>query len=113
MTELKIERNGETGILKLKGELSICGVRELKEALVNALGTADHVIVDVKDVIDIDMACLQVLCSAHRTAVTMGKRFALTQALTSEFSNKALQCGFARHVGCAVDSQKNCIWVAR
>ena len=71
--ELTIKGNGETVVLSLKGDLSICQIHELKEVLVNALGTADHVLSRCIGRIRCRHGQPSVLCSAHRTSVTMEK----------------------------------------
>lgn len=98
----------KSGERKWRGELTIARVAELKEELSKALENSDRLLVDLSEATEIDSACLQLLCSAHRTAVRQGKEMSLrgTEALAPILR----EAGFVRHIGCALDCNQSCIW---
>ncbi len=59
-------------------------------ALIKALVDSDRVEVKLGEVAEADLACLQLLCSAHRTAVTLKKRFAVAGARPEKFKQALL-----------------------
>ncbi|HON62793.1 MAG TPA: STAS domain-containing protein [Deltaproteobacteria bacterium] len=56
---------GRGKTLKLAGALTIEAASELRDALLHALETAEPLEMDLSAVESVDLACMQVLCSAH------------------------------------------------
>ena len=73
MINFKIEESKNAGVLKLDGELSIEQAAELKTALINSIENSDNVIIDIEDITEIDLSCMQLLCSAHQTLINLNK----------------------------------------
>ena len=67
----------QTGEFKVDGSLTIVQVDEVGPALLRALHEATRVICDLRAVDEIDVAGLQLLCSAHRFAALHGKSLQL------------------------------------
>lgn len=67
------EEAGRAGELVLKGALVVQRVAEVKEELKNALEEVDTLMVNLAEISELDLSCLQLLCSAHRAAVAMNK----------------------------------------
>jgi anti-anti-sigma regulatory factor len=111
MVNLKFEKKGSVGLLKLKGEVNITEAGDLKEALLKAMGRADKVYLDAAEVTCVDISCLQLLCSAHRTSVKLNKTLSWNSAIPAAFNKTSNEAGFLRHVGCVLDAEKSCIWV--
>jgi hypothetical protein len=57
-----------------------------------------------------DMALLQLLCSAHRTALRAGKRLELGNEPPGQFRMVMDLAGLSRHIGCAQDDTDSCLW---
>lgn len=114
MGGLTIERSEEGGgatlVLKLAGEVTIPWAGELRQAFLDAFDTAATVAVDVREVASVDLTGLQLLCAAHRTSCTRGKGFRLTGERQGAFAEAVALAGFPRHVGCARDVGKTCVW---
>ncbi len=104
--ELKIELNGDIGILHMEGDLTVHRADEIKAALTSALNSVDHVVLEIKNSSDIDMACLQLLCSVHRTAISMGKKIELSEHCPQPLRDVSALAGFLRRIGCIDD----CLW---
>lgn len=102
---------GGTLVLRVVGELTIPHAGQFREALLDAFDGAGRVIVSLEGVTAMDITGLQLLCSAHRSANAREKWFGvegLTNPVPAEVAGLA---GFRRHVGCAVDVGKSCIWI--
>jgi len=96
-------------VLNLEGELTIqCG-RELKETLINSLNSSEQVILNMEKVTEIDISCLQLLCSAHRTSIKLNKHLAIA-GNTDLFSESVDRCGYSRHKGCSLGENGACLW---
>ena len=72
------EQPGAVGALALEGELTIGRAGELRTALINALDKVSHLQLNFEKVTDIDLSCLQLICSTHKTAAGMKKRLTVT-----------------------------------
>jgi len=83
------EQPGAVGALALEGELTIGRAGELRTALINALDKVTHLQLNFEKVTDIDLSCLQLICSAHKTAAGMKKRLTVTG--NSETFKKAME----------------------
>jgi anti-anti-sigma factor len=105
-----IELSGESGILAVSEALTIEDAEELKKAVTDALAAATHLLIDLSRVTAIDLCCLQVLCSAHRTAVTEGKTFALLNS-GDGFLETIRETGYLRHMGCLTTRGHDCLWI--
>lgn len=66
-------RKGENVQLCLEGELTVANGAALRERLLAAMEMGDRVEIDLERVTAVDLAGLQLLCSAHRTSVEKGK----------------------------------------
>lgn len=101
----------KTRTLNLGGKLTIQNAVPLKESLLKALKGAIEVTVDLEKVTDVDTSCLQLFCSAHRTAIDEKKKFSIVGDSSKVFTEVSADAGFPRHIGCAQDNENSCIWV--
>ncbi len=108
--DVKIEYSGDLGVLTLEGDLTIEQAVEIKKALITALGNTDRLIIDLEKVTNIDLTCLQLLCSAHRMSVRQNKRIMLSDKRSEAFGSSCQTAGFQRHTGCVLDTQETCLW---
>jgi anti-anti-sigma regulatory factor len=67
MGTIRLEKMEGMPVLMAEGGLCIRDAAMLKESLVEARGTSPIVLLDLSRVESIDLACFQVLLSAHRT----------------------------------------------
>ena len=116
MDEMTIERSQDQGAhgrrtLKLAGSVTIGQAAGLREALLESLALDNELQVDVSGITQIDLTGLQLLCAAHQSAETSGKRFGVSSCGNEVFGKVAADAGFQRHVGCACDTTSSCIWV--
>jgi anti-anti-sigma regulatory factor len=104
------EKSGDHGVLSVEGELTIEYAAGLKTALAEALNSGLHLILDVAKVAKTDVSCLQLICSAHKSAVLSGKTITLRNT-GGEFVRALKDTGFLRHVGCAPGTGDACVWL--
>ncbi|WP_236026044.1 STAS domain-containing protein [Geomonas azotofigens] len=102
-------QGGET--LKVSGGVTICEASDFREALLAALEAAPEVRVDVSGLTGMDLTGLQLLCSAHQSAVRRGKSLHIFDGGNAIFRDTATGAGFQRHTGCPQDRACSCIWV--
>ncbi|WP_298432477.1 STAS domain-containing protein [Geobacter sp.] len=110
LTITRREEEEGTLVLQLSGELTIPWAGEFRQALLDAFDRAASVVVDVEKLAAVDITGLQLLCSAHRTSCACGRGFRLAGEGSAPFAEAAALAGFTRHVGCARDVGKTCIW---
>ena len=106
--EFKLEEGG-TGTLILDGDMTVQRAGELKTALVEALDKAACLVIDLGNITDADLSCLQLLCSAHRTALKSNKSVSLAENAPQLFWDIVKKAGYSCKDPCCDD--KNCLWI--
>ncbi len=104
------ERSG-SGIVRLEGELNIQDAVRLKETLAEAFAHAKTLSLDLSGMTGIDVACMQVLCSAHKTFMRSNKSFAVQGRGTTSFERSVKDGGYTRTSGCHEDKKCTCLWL--
>lgn len=107
------EKSVDRAVVTVTGTLTAGDVEELRSLLIKALIDADRVELDAAKVTAADLSCLQLLCSAHRSAVRLNKVLTLAGGLSKALKEAAESAGYLRHIGCRLDREKDCLWVAR
>ena len=99
------------GVLTLDGELTQEHTEELRSALIKALINANRVVLNCVAATRADLAGLQLLCSAHKTALRLNKRILFDANGHSAVKSAAGKAGYFRCQGCALDTQMSCLWM--
>lgn len=102
---------GDPEILALKGALTIERVSDLKNMLIEAFSRKDHVVLDLKGVTEVDLACLQLFCSAHRTSLEMHKQMTLESGQSEAFQQAVRDGGFTPSACSHKDPHQSCLWI--
>lgn len=112
---LRIEDDGQPGSVSIHvgGELTVQHAAELRACLLSALNGAQSVRIDLQAVEDIDLTCLQILCSAHKSALFAGKALCLGNETPQHFKDSLNVAGFSRLQGCTMDTGDSCLWIQR
>jgi anti-anti-sigma factor len=110
MADMKIKKNGNKNTLDLSGELNINCAQELKNALVQTLKNADHVVLNLADVTGMDLSCLQLLCSAHKTSAKSKKSFVMNAALPDALKDAVKRTGYSGNFNCTAGTVMSCLW---
>lgn len=111
--EADITLSGTTATLNLGGSLTVPYATQLKGLLMQGLGQAETIVIQFRDLVDVDLSIIQLLCAAHRMSVKLNKRLLFGGDNMPEIFIKAVdRSGFRRHIGCSFDMQENCVWAS-
>jgi anti-anti-sigma regulatory factor len=108
--ELKSEESIENNAVKFKGDLTIEHAAELQAFLLESLNQRDRLHLVFENVTEVDISFLQLLCSAHRTAVKTNKTLILDGHRPEPLRLAVVDGGFVRQEGCVLDVRHTCIW---
>jgi ABC-type transporter Mla MlaB component len=97
--------------LILDGELTVAGAAQFREMLIQAMASSDRVELDMGEVTALDLSCLQLICSAHRTAQVSGKELTLGKGQSEILKKARMDAGYIRHQGCRYNPTETCLWV--
>jgi anti-anti-sigma regulatory factor len=110
MIDIKVEKSCDIADVTVSGELNILDAEELKKVFIDALGTCGSVLMHMKDVEDIDLPSIQLLCSVHKTALHWNKTFAFRDSVPAIIRQTFISAGYSRHIGCSFDTNNTCLW---
>jgi len=100
MKKFEFRMKGRTGVLTIYGEFATRRLDEVKEALMVGLASADRLIVNVREVVKIEPACLELFCFAHRTSRSLKKSLVLAGTRSKAFRKAVFDAGLAACAGC-------------
>jgi anti-anti-sigma regulatory factor len=109
MAMVHIEDKDNAKILKVQGTLSIQDASILRDNLLEALGSSERLLIDLSDVDSIDLACMQVMCSAHRTFFNANKSISITSHI-SKGVMRSLSSAAIVPEACDRESHGPCLW---
>jgi anti-anti-sigma regulatory factor len=92
------------------GEMTIQNAAEIRNSLLQAFSDGESLILEMDKVTEVDLAGLQLLCSAHRSSIADRKRFSVSGIYNEAIKSVILDAGFPRHSGCVEDIEKTCVW---
>ena len=96
--------------LHWQGDLVVRRIATLKDELLATLDGQERLTLRLANVNEVDLAFLQMLCSAHRYASGKRKELSVVGDPERVFAGTLELAGFARHVGCAYDCDGSCLW---
>ena len=108
---MKVTNRKGKAFLKLDGELTVARAADLKDALVKSIEKADTIEINLADASLVDLACLQLLCSAHRTAAKKGKILTVKDPSLPVYLEARKNAGFMYTKPCRFVSTEDCLWV--
>lgn len=100
----------QTGTVVLKGSLNIQHASRLKEMLLESLGRVHRLLIHVEEIEEIDLSCLQTLCSAHRTAIRSAKEISLEGRWSEGFRSVVEKSGYWGGGRCGSPQNVSCLW---
>lgn len=110
MTEIRIEESGSACLLFLEGDLTMERAKNFKKALLDSLDRADQVTIRVDKVDEISLSCLQLLCSAHRSALKNQKHLSISGPYSESFSLAVKCAALESPNGCPLEQIQSCLW---
>jgi len=103
----------KAGLLIADGELTVKQAADFKDTLTKALSEVDRLEINFDTVTEVDLAFLQLLCSAHKTCVDANKTLSITGGQSEALKKAIKDAGYERHKGCKAAGDKNqCLWVS-
>ena len=108
---MKVTTRKNKSFLKLDGEMNISRATDLKDALLESLEKAETVEINLNDVTGIDLSCLQLLCSAHRSASKEGKALTIKDPSLPLYIEARKNAGFMYSKSCRHVTTDDCLWV--
>lgn len=108
---MKVTTRKGKAYIKPEGELTIMKAADFKDALVKSLDKADEVEINLEEVTSIDVSCLQLMCSAHRTASKQKKTLGVKDPTLPVFRKVRKDAGFIFAKSCRFVSTDDCLWV--
>lgn len=108
---VEVTQSAEADVLKLAGNWNIERALEFKQTLMERLNSGDHITLDLEELTEMDLSCLQLLCAAHRACLKLGKQMDLHEKKSEALERVVRSAGFARTMGCHKNPNKNCLWV--
>lgn len=96
--------------LHWQGVLTVQEVSGCRDQLQQAMAVADKVVLRLDEVEEIDIAFMQLLCAAYRTAAALDKEIEVSEPLSPNHLETVRVAGFFRHTGCSRECRGNCIW---
>ncbi len=96
----------------LEGELTLQNAAAIKELFAKAIsGRRKKLAFTFRDVADVDLSFVQILCAAHRAAHEKGKTIEFTGCWPEPFTGLIQEAGLNEHVGCVTDCSLECPWL--
>jgi anti-anti-sigma regulatory factor len=110
---LIVDDSKKTGLLVADGKITVQQAGDFKDTLTKALSEVDRLEINFDTVTEVDLACLQLLCSAHKTCVKANKTMSITGRQPEVLKKAIKDAGYERHKGCKEAGDNNqCLWVS-
>jgi anti-anti-sigma regulatory factor len=97
-------------VVAISGAMTIDRIAELRSGLLRAFGLGKGVQLSLAAVSEVDLTGLQLICSAHRTALVRGLELSVVGCEEKAVATVAREAGMLRHLGCAADTGGTCVW---
>jgi len=107
-----LSADAATATVILGGVLNIESVAELRRVLEEALNEAPEVLLDARQLEDVDIPVLQTFCSACKTAAASGRHLRWAGAFPDCMKKKRTIGIGGTHMAspCRGDNHQHCIW---
>lgn len=99
MVKIKSKSKGKETHLTLAGRLTIEHAGELRDALKKALEGTQSLEISLEGVEAVDLSCLQLLHSAHRSAAADKKKISFRGPVPGCIREAAVEAGFCHEAG--------------
>jgi len=110
MIDFKAEESDNNTLLTLSGELTVQNAAALQGIFSRSVESSLNLTIQLKDVTDLDLSFLQLLCSVHRSSTELKKDLTLSGPCPEVFRDVLRNAGFLRLTGCRFECNKNCLW---
>jgi len=103
--------DGSSATVAVSGALTIEAAAELRQAFVDAMAEAPRLVLDARQLEEMDMSILQTVCSACKTAAARKQSFSFTGELPVCMTTLNSGIGAYRESACNHNNNEPCIWL--
>ena len=96
-TEFVINKEENQGVISFEGNLGIQHASEVKETILAGFENVDKLLLNLEQVSDIDLACIQVLYSAYKTTLSNIKELSVRGDCPADVLRAVDDAGFANY----------------
>lgn len=109
---MSVDIQMENGLttLNCQGELTIVQIADFKKTITDIMPGSEEVLVDMQKIIDMDISCLQLLCSVNRTFEQNKAKLTRKGNLTDIMQQTLLDAGYDLAEGCPEAPCELCFW---
>ena len=107
---MKTQKTKNTIRIVPEGELTVSNASELRDSLIRSMQEVDSVEIDFENVTEVDLSCLQLICSAHRSAEKKDKKIVLVHTQNESLATAVTQAGFNLYKNCSLNIHDDCLW---
>ena len=108
--ECNINPEGIKCGIKFSGAMGIAQANDAKMTMMNVLSSYGNVTLDLKEVREMDMSIVQLLCSANMSFEKSGKLLSITGKDTDSVTSLLTELGYDNNFGCSENPCKTCLW---
>jgi len=107
---IKTRREKKSVFIEASGSLGVEQADEMLQTLRKALsGTEGNIEIDLWEVAESDITCLQIICSAHKSARKLGKTITISKA-APDLLQTVSEAGLTGQNDCASEMSGSCPW---
>lgn len=107
--QVKTEKDGDTGVIILKGDITLQNIGTLKEIVIPVLDGNALLMINIEEVEDFDLSAVQFFCSLHRTVVKQNKKVTITGTIPKSFNEIISGCGIEK-TQCMIMPKEQCLF---
>lgn len=109
---LKVTTKGNKTTLVASGPMTIQNASELRKGLLDSLkGAGKSIVLDLSGVTESDIACIQVLCAAHKSVMDKDQAIKMV-GQSAEIEEALASSGILQFAGCSSKDRESCLWLA-
>jgi len=109
--DYKADRTEDKTVLTVNGELTIQNAAAFRDVLLEYLEKTGHLVLNLENVTEVDLSCLQLLRSAQITTTELDRRLTMDGGCPESFRKAAADSGYLREEACdPSDCNKSCLW---
>ncbi len=100
MFDYRAEQTEDKTVLTVNGELTIQNAGAFKNLLAESLEKTGHLVLNLENVTEVDLSCLQLLCSAQLTTTELNRRLTMDGGCAEAFRKAAAESGYLGDEAC-------------
>lgn len=102
--------DGTTLKVNITGRLAIDTSTELKDLLLEQIDKVNSIQLDISALEEVDLAGIQLICSACRKSLDLKKRFNFSGCVPPVVKEAIAAIGLQRQINCKHNNDLSCLW---